>query len=622
MSYTDLSNLGSAIDPIYDGLLQNSCGDTAVWNVTNSTFTRVGSASVFQGNGTTETLIHQYNVHANQLGVADLALFGTSTLASGGTRNVSNNVFGSQFNCMITGSIDGAGGMTSVTFSGNYLGDAPCPMAYSAPSLNGSLSYNLIRHYAYPASWPVPWSAPSYAGNYFAFSGPAYNPHLVQNNGSLGNVIWSGNVIDLQEDQTGGDTTYFFSGPPTSGPYTVSFLNNIVLRTKQGHGQGWIALSDTAIFGLNRPLVANHNIHWGRNTSGVGPGGGNYQGLILVDHGGTTSQPVASLKSNIEVGLGGGYSAFKFSSVQFNSPNTPSTADLCTPSTCDYNAGYQITSANNCGGVQSVTCPNAGNGYNAKFSGGATPGPHDIDVALSMGSTGVNPQFADPTRNLATWDTAYLHNTATTGAWSNSASYTAGQTASDSHANVWGGSTINYRAIVPHTSSPVTEPDLTLTTANGHITRCVISTSPATDVCTTDIAHGLVAGQYIYLWGIASDNTPLKKITASDTYTFTVPNNGAGAGTVKSGLNAQIWRNFWEYSSEYDMRTTIGAGTTYTDGAINCMACLPVEALVNWITAGHIVMNPALWLAGHDGDDVGAASLANVQHIPPMMTVP
>ena len=224
-------------------------------------------------------------------------------------------------------------------------------------------------------------------------------------------------MIDLQEDQTGGDTTYFFSGPPSSGPYAVSFLNNIVLRTKQGHGQGWMTLSDTAIFGLNRPLAANHNVHWGRNTSGVGPGGGNYQGLVLVDHGGTTSQAVSSLKSNIEVGLGGGYSGFKLSSAQFNSPTTAATADMCTPSSCDYNAGYLLTYGNNCGGTQSTTCPNAGRGYDSKFT--TTPGPHDPDYVLGLtGSGGINPQFADPSRNLATWDTAYLHHTASTGAWS------------------------------------------------------------------------------------------------------------------------------------------------------------------------------------------------------------
>ena len=192
MSYTDLSNLGSAIDPIYDsGIVQNNCGDTVVWNVTHSTFTGVGSASVYQGSGTTETLIHQYNVHANQLGVADLMVFGTSTLGSGGTRNVSNNVFGSQFNCYAVGTINGTGTMQGVTLSGNYFGDSTCPIYYTATSLNGSLSYNLIRHYAYPASWPVAYSAVSFTGNYFAFVGPAYNPHLVQNNGSLGNVTWS-----------------------------------------------------------------------------------------------------------------------------------------------------------------------------------------------------------------------------------------------------------------------------------------------------------------------------------------------------------------------------------------------------------------------------------------------
>lgn len=78
------------------------------------------------------------------------------------------------------------------------------------------------------------------------------------------------------------------------------------------------------------------------------------------------------------------------------------------------------------------------------------------------------------------------------------------------------------------------------------------------------------------------------------------------------------WRNDWEVKGEYDIRTSISAGTTYTDGALmNCNACNPVKALTNWIKQGQVSTNPNLWKAGDDSLDIGAVDVGVLRHIPP-----
>jgi hypothetical protein len=62
------------------------------------------------------------------------------------------------------------------------------------------------------------------------------------------------------------------------------------------------------------------------------------------------------------------------------------------------------------------------------------PGQHDLSA---------NPNFLDPTRNTATFDSAYLGHTAPP--WNSAATYTVGSTVSSSDPTVYGGVTINYR---------------------------------------------------------------------------------------------------------------------------------------------------------------------------------
>jgi hypothetical protein len=66
------------------------------------------------------------------------------------------------------------------------------------------------------------------------------------------------------------------------------------------------------------------------------------------------------------------------------------------------------------------------------------------------------------------------------------------------------------------------------------------------------------------------------------------------------------WRSDWEFASLADLRSDIPAGTTYTDGAIGCVGCTAIQALVKWVRRGFTPQNPVLWCAGHDGETIGA----------------
>ncbi len=78
------------------------------------------------------------------------------------------------------------------------------------------------------------------------------------------------------------------------------------------------------------------------------------------------------------------------------------------------------------------------------------------------------------------------------------------------------------------------------------------------------------------------------------------------------------WLAYWEPATLYWIRQAIGAGTTYTDGAIKCAACKPVQALVNWVRRGYTPQHPRLRKAGYNAADIGAVPMDQIIiHITP-----
>ena len=183
---------------------------------------------------------------------------------------------------------------------------------------------------------------------------------------------------------------------------------------------------------------------------------------------------------------------------------------------------------------------------------GAMPGSHDLSV---------NPNFVDPTRNTATFDSAYLGNTAA--AWSSTATYTVGQTVSSADPTIYSGAGLGF----PSTGAVI---------------------------------------NYRYTNG---------------TYQSTAC-NGANP---KPGLLANNSRACWEWATLYDLRQAIGswnpsltptcpgngvrlAGNQclYDDQTIGAHGVDLITVLIQWLRAGYSPTNSALSLAGADGQDIGA----------------
>lgn len=63
------------------------------------------------------------------------------------------------------------------------------------------------------------------------------------------------------------------------------------------------------------------------------------------------------------------------------------------------------------------------------------------------------PNFVDSTRNMATFDTAYLGNTASQGTWTTATGYSVGDIVSSTDSAFYGSAVVNFRCILAHTSN-------------------------------------------------------------------------------------------------------------------------------------------------------------------------
>jgi hypothetical protein len=178
---------------------------------------------------------------------------------------------------------------------------------------------------------------------------------------------------------------------------------------------------------------------------------------------------------------------------------------------------------------------NGGNGYADNFS--SVPGQHDLSV---------NPMFVDATRNMATFDTAYLHNTAT--AWSSGATYSVGNMVSSS------------------------DPTLYATTAMGF---------PSTGAV---INYRYTNGSYV--------GTP------------------CSGANPKPGLYTAASRACWEWATLYDIRQAVAAGTLYDDQTIGAHGVDIIMTLIQWVRAGYSPANSLLAGSAHDGTDIGAVPVS------------
>lgn len=498
-TYTDFIGIGDANNPAF-GQWSDGGGPTA-WDATHDTFTGCGLAPSAPNSslGAADIFRHDHNVHTGSQGNCGgqacvfLRPDGYSNLpvmTNGGVREVVGNVF------------DAAPSFAARDFTihSNYFG---AQANFTSPD---SYVWARFENNFYRQTLPSPIEM-------MAASGDVLNSIFLVDVHSAANIhgidLRAGSVETLQGDivEHAGNLT---SSPSAAvitnatnlkaGTYTVR--NTIIPPNAAGHASFWLTTPIQNIPANNVLFSYEHNTIMADSVSGT---------AVYTDHGPGMSfaGQIASYRSNILWNPIRANPAYKLQS------GLGLTTDVCAPAMCDYNDGFNTL------------------GYSATFS--AAPGAHDITA---------NPMFVDPTRNTATFDSAYLGNHYAS--WSAAAQYSVGALVSLADPSLYAGAAINYR---------------------------------------------YTNGSYN---GIAC----------------------ASANPQPSAYSDQA-RACWEWASLYRIRQGVASQTLYDDQIVGAHGVDIITTLMQWIRAGFSPSNPALALAGHDGQDIGAVPYSAAPIVPP-----
>jgi hypothetical protein len=423
-TYTDFSSIGDAAstgqsfevaDCQYSGCVMS-------FSVTHGTFNNVGP-NVQQSIGYNSTFNLAYDIFTNSPGVTNFSI-GSSNAPTGGVSSVTHTVFDQAWN--------NGGSCSSVlepgwTFADDYFANGWCQI--STTTAMADIFYRMLSS---TSTWGL--SGGNISGGYFLLDATTSAETHMITPATTNSFAFSGFIEDTPDDVTA--QPGFALLPPNSGAGTAGYSNNIVIPTKGGNASVSMNGCTNALPGAGSPV---QNIN--HNTVILGLTADYTANAITVDEGGACLVAYNQFESNMMWAKSGAF--YKVSS--WGSPTGPFlTNPLTTVADNAVDSSAHITATNAaCSG-----CSNQANGYAAKWS--ATPGGSDIVAA---------PYFADATRNVETFDTAYLGNSA--GAqWLTGTAYTVGQVVSDPKSTVYNNATVNYRCIAAHTSGASTEPNV------------------------------------------------------------------------------------------------------------------------------------------------------------------
>jgi hypothetical protein len=425
-TYTDFLRIGDASTPAFY-LWSDNVSAGPEWSAVHDTFTSCGEISTAGSMSAIEIFQHDFNVHTGSLGPAVLNRYGYNQAVAAmttGTRELIGNVF-------------------DIGTSGYSVGDAT--VAFDARDFNIHSNYfagplNTVNYQSY--TWRYFqnnfYILPVGTGNsfltlmgdardnlFFLNDPNAMNPHGL-NLSAYGPETMYGDIVDHGGQIQSQVSAWMISNNAVLAPGTYVMSNNLLLPNASGNSS-WYLAAPIQMAGENGTVFwINHNTAMVNNTNqGVG---------VLVAHPGTLANPagqLASFQSNILWNPVAANQAYKLLAAQNINSN------VCSPASCNYNDGWNMLTDGGAagGGCGGAGCTGGANGYADNFSGG-TPGANDLSV---------NPNFVDPTRNTATFDSVYLGNTDP--AWSSGTTYAVGALVSSADSTVYAGTLINYRYI-------------------------------------------------------------------------------------------------------------------------------------------------------------------------------
>jgi hypothetical protein len=478
-TYTDLLRIGDATNPAFSLVSGNFDSELARWNVQHCSFDSCGLITNNNANWPTANTpwINSFNRHTNSAHPTGIMLFSFSNPVGGGVRQMIGNVF--------DGLVGTDGVVTAqtqdVTITDNYFGNN---------TTAGS------------STWA------SFARNFWRLTSGSY--------GAFGDVTDSILFMDSFTDTTSHapntpnatwsflrnvtDCSFFTINVPdvsdgvvgnTGGTFLINVKNNIIVPA--GDGRGCSALVGNQYTSPSNSMVVEHN------TASVGSTGG----IEIAGSADASGASVGTIKNNILWDTSARAWALVDAGHGTGATPVPQT-DFFPVANILNNVRFNLLAT--IPGRPFLT--NQGNSYGAKWS--VTPGASDLTV---------DPQFVDPTRNTATFDTAYLHNVAGS-TWASHAgtdTFNVGDVVSNQDPSYYANALINYRCILSHTKNTAnSEPGIGSDWHTYWEFNSLASIRDALFAGTTISAFGLVNATYIQiLWawvraGFAPLNQALK----------------------------------------------------------------------------------------------------------------
>jgi hypothetical protein len=276
---------------------------------------------------------------------------------------------------------------------------------------------------------------PTIEDNYFCHDVAEPNFGVMVLKATETDLVFSGNICDSTSTSQAEQADYI--GSDSTGGYTVTIQNNIMLPLAFGICCGKmysdyqsLAASKVQLF-HNTCVATSHDDPGNEIETGFGFGENAASRLAEVCTG---------IKSNLfwaPTGISGGFMVARHVGA--------TTQDMVLAANVTDNWGYGLSpgSEEPALGIDGFHC---GDTATAMFSSG-TP--------TVAGTT--DPLFVDTTRNLATFDTASLGNAVAT-AWATSTAYVVGDVVSNTDADFYDSTPVNFRCISDHTSGASTEP--------------------------------------------------------------------------------------------------------------------------------------------------------------------
>jgi hypothetical protein len=574
LAYTDFLRIGDSTNPAFS---MWSNGTNTSWVALHNTFTSCGLAPAAAGSlAAGEVFRHDYNVHAGSLASTVFTRGGTSpALTSGGVREVVGNVFD-------IAADSGFDGNTFIIHS-NYFGGG-FGLANSS-----SVTWSLFENNFYITQRGTGAGFVTLLGNsqnnYWFLSDPyPFNPHGVNVGAAATRQSITGDVVDHAGQINDQVSAFDLNNVPSPNGSAYTLRNCILLPNAAGHSSFWLG-------GVGNSWANNESYSFIHNTAMIDSYLGG-MGLITAHATTPPDNPgqLASYENNILWNPVTTNEAYKLLAAQNVNLN------VCAPANCDYNDGWNMRTDG--GGFTG-----GASGYADNFSGG-TPGTHDLAV---------DPMFADTTRNLATFDSAYLDNAAPV--WNAGATYNVGDVVSSSDPSVYssvalafpaGGAVINYRYTNgAGCSGSNPQPGLLgghLAVSNGSTAATYVSGQP---FLSTWAAGGQVS---IYDGSTGNYDTYTLASATGTSLTFTSPyaqpsQSSAAYVYLPTG-------QCWEWASLYDIRQAVAGQSLYEDNSIGVYGNDIITTLVQWIRAGFSPGNSALAQAGSDGQDIGAVPVS------------